>query len=80
MTTATHTITYLSLMQKYNGDIKRAHPDEMRAAARTLNGKNALTALFDATREYERTEKKGQMDVYMSHGDFCEEDHCRCGK
>ena len=86
MTTATqNTITYLSLFEKY-GDIKKASSLEMQAAAKNLNGKNALTALFEAAREYEQKVEQKQKAtgihpaVCFNKDDLCEDDHCRCWK
>ena len=85
MTTATHnTITYLSLLEKYNGHIKSAHPKEMQAAAKNLNGKNALTALAEATREYldeiEQRKTRAHPAICYNRDGHCDDDHCRCWK
>jgi hypothetical protein len=86
MITNTHPITYLSLMQKY-GDIKKAHPLEMRAAANAVpEGVNHLTTLFAAAREYEaEVESKAEATgihpaVCFNRDGHCEDDHCRCWK
>jgi hypothetical protein len=84
-TTTQNVITYLSLFEKY-GDIKKASPLEMQAAAKNLNGKNALTALFEAGREYEQKLKEKHQEtgvhpaVCFNRDGHCEDDHCRCWK
>lgn len=87
MTTPTHTpITYLSLMRKY-GDIKKATPEECRAAARTIpEGSNALKEMFAAAREYQaevaaESQRTGVHPAVCFNKDgHCEDDHCRCWK
>lgn len=74
-------------MRKYNGDIKKAHTLELQAAARAIpEGKNALTALFEASREYESEVTKESQHtgihpaVCFNKDGHCEDDHCRCWK
>lgn len=58
MNLANNPITFLSLFRKYGGNIKNAHELELRAAARALPPeKNALTAFFEAGKEYRREQK-----------------------
>lgn len=85
MSTQHTNITHLSLLRKYNGNIKLAHESEMRAAARSSLsvGENALTALFDATSTYEKEQQDHRQNGVMSRvcsseHDLCDEDHCRC--
>lgn len=83
----TPTITHLSLFRKYGGNIMTAHPQEMKAAARSVpEGQSPLTALFTAAREYEKEEhqkyqRTGIMPaVCFNRDNLCEDDHCRCWK
>lgn len=58
MNLANKPITFLSLFRKYGGNIKNAHPLELRAATNALPHKeNALRAYFEAEREYKREQK-----------------------
>lgn len=76
-------ITFLNLLRKYRGNIKRAHPLEMKAAARAVPaGKNKMEHLFDSAHNYieetvQRAAAKGQKLCFNKDG-LCEEDHCRC--
>jgi hypothetical protein len=87
MQTESQPITHLSLLRKYDGNIKAAHEKELRAAARSVpEGQNPITALFLAAREYEmELDKKYRVQGLVpavcvdKYGD-CEEDHCRCWK
>lgn len=73
-------IEFYNLFEKYDGDIKKATPSEMRSAARG-NPNDPVTAMHLAARKFqEKCEKEGITKFCFDKHGLCEPDNCHCNK
>ncbi len=68
-------IDYYKILERHGGDIKKASPAELHAAART-NPNDPITALYVASRKFEA--KYPRLVCTDRKGLGCDDERCYC--